>query len=408
MARYLTTTLVPLLLLAATELSLAGHFSQLHRDAGQTLKRIQLKPTTSDGLRRVEGLEALKRSLDLQLEKYQRRFAKDEPRPEPLINYQDLLYYGEIGLGTPEQKFAVIMDTGSSNLWVPSRRCRDSENCKGHRLYDSSKSSSYKKNGESFAIQYGRGYASGHLSCDTLTIGGATIANQTFGEAEILSRNFAESLFDGILGLGFPEISQDRVTTPFENMIKQNLLPKPVFSFYLNRDVNGNRGGELVLGGIDESHFEGDIEYVPISEEGYWQFNMDQMSVKGKGQACQAGCQTIADTGTSLLVAPYEEAQAINSMLGAEQDKSGLYIWPDCSAVDQLPEISFKIAGREFSLTPSQYVFRVATGDSDKVQCVSPFMGLRMDLWILGDVFLGPYYSVFDYGAKRVGFARSK
>jgi len=366
------------------------------------IHRIPLHKTSSarSGLRNL-GVNKIKEGL---LRKYSN---VNEGGQVILTNYMDAQYYGEISIGTPAQTFNVIFDTGSSNLWVPSEKCGFLNiACKMHSRYDSTKSSTYTGNNSDFAIQYGSGALSGFVSQDVVEVGGITVKDQLFAEAtEEPGLAFVVGKFDGILGLGYPRISVNNILPVFNNMVEQKVVDEPVFSFYLNRDQDGNVGGEMLLGGSDSNYYKGDFTYVPVTRQAYWQVQLDGLTV-GSESFCKGGCSAIVDTGTSLLTGPTDEIEKLQKLIGATSLISGEYII-DCNKVKDLPDIDFVLGGNTFTLKGEDYILKESQGLVDI--CISGFMALDVDIdgpaWILGDVFMGKFYTEFDLGNNRVGFA---
>ncbi|KAH9062721.1 aspartic peptidase A1 [Lactarius vividus] len=321
----------------------------------------------------------------------------------PLTNFMNAQYYTEISLGTPPQNFKVILDTGSSNLWVPSTQCT-SIACFLHTKFDSSASSTYKPNGTAFSIRYGSGSMEGFVSRDHLTIGDLTIQGQLFAEAvKEPGLAFAFGKFDGILGLAYDTIAVNHVPPPFYEMINQDLIYEPVFSFRLGSSEDD--GGEAVFGGIDHSAYTGKISYVPVRRKAYWEVELEKVAF-GDDELELENTGAAIDTGTSLIVVPTDIAEMLNAQIGAKKSWNGQY-QVDCAKVPQLPDLSFYFNGRAYPLKGSDYVLDI------QGTCISAFTGMDLNLpggslWIIGDAFLRRYYTVYDLGRNAVGFAKSK
>ncbi|KAH6896837.1 aspartic peptidase domain-containing protein [Thelonectria olida] len=327
----------------------------------------------------------------------------DGSHPVPVSNFMNAQYFSEITVGTPPQSFKVVLDTGSSNLWVPSQQC-GSIACYLHSKYDSSASSTYKSNGSEFEIRYGSGSLSGFVSNDVVTIGDLKIEKQDFAEAtEEPGLAFAFGRFDGILGLGYDTISVNHIVPPFYQMINQKLLDEPVFAFYLGGSEEDE--SEAVFGGVDKDHYTGEIEYIPLRRKAYWEVDLDAI-IFGDESAELESTGAILDTGTSLNVLPSSLADMLNAEIGAKKGWNGQYT-VDCAARQTLPDITFTLAGSNYSLPATDYILEVSGS------CISTFQGMDFPepvgpLVILGDAFLRRYYSVYDLGKNAVGLARSK
>jgi len=284
---------------------------------------------------------------------------------------------------------------------VPSSSC---SSCI-HTKYYSSKSSTYQPNGTAFHIEYGSGSLDGFLSTDVVTVGGLPIKSQTFAEAtDEPGLSFQLAKFDGICGMGWPRISVDGVVPPFVNSVDQGLVEKPVFAFYLGK--NGSTG-ELTWGGIDDSKFSGDINWTPLSLEAYWEFNLTDMTVQG--QSITSVRKAVADTGTSVLAGPVSEVKAIAKSVGAQPVLLNPNEYTiDCSLISGLPDITISFGGVDYVLQGSEYVLEIT--QAGETMCLFGMTGLDIPapagpLWILGDVFLRKYYSIYDFGNARLGIA---
>jgi len=328
-------------------------------------------------------------------------------------DYQDAQYFGEISVGKSKQTFKVIFDTGSSNLWIPAPNCTG---CGSHSKFREADSTTYKRGPfpglvtQGFDLTYGSGEVKGYLGSDSVVMGGVAVNNQIFGEVydpKGLGLAYKVGKFDGILGMAWPRISVDGIPPVFQNMVTQKAVGESVFSFHLGKD---GASGELVIGGVDNSHYSGDLHYLPLSNETYWEVELQGMSIGGKSVTNVQ--RAILDTGTSVLAGPTAEVEAIAKQIGAHPvlpfgPYKKEFIVP-CSKLDKLPSLAITLGGKDFTLTASDYTLDIA-----KTECMFGFTGIDMppevgELWILGDVFLRKFYTVFDVGQRRVGIAPTK
>jgi len=189
-------------------------------------------------------------------------------------------------------------------------------------------------------------------------------------------------------------------------------VSQQVFSFWLSQDASSSPGGELTLGGSDPARYNTTtgFQYAPLSAETYWEFEMSDVQLGGSslGWCADGPCNTVCDSGTSLIAGPKKQINELNKQLGAVVNPLGEGIFPDCNMTSSLPNIQFVINGNTFTLTPHDYVLEI-TSDGE-TECLSGFEGIDIPgevLYILGDVFIATYYTVFDFDNLQVGWAKA-
>lgn len=140
-----------------------------------------------------------------------------------------------------------------------------------------------------------------------------------------------------------------------------------------------------------------------MSAATYWQIEMDKVAV-GDKYSSNGPASAIVDSGTSLLTGPKAEVSKLAMAVGATPNIMGEYTI-DCQKLDDMPDIVFTIDGNNYTIPGKSAVIQ-AQGT-----CLFAFMGMDFPAggpqWILGDVFMRQYYTVFNYVDETIGFAKA-
>lgn len=309
----------------------------------------------------------------------------------------DYTYFVQAEIGSAKQKMYMLLDTGAGTTWLMGSDCT-TEPCKIHDTWDSSTSQTYEGTEQNFSVHYGSGTVKGINAQDSISLGGIDVTMQ-FGVAHETSKDFKHFPFDGILGMSMTKGKSDN----FPLMLKDsNELESNVFSVHLDRGTSDENRGELLLGGINDKKYTGELGYTNIVKDTKdWAIPLDGVGIDDQTAGVKAKLGYI-DTGTSFIFASRDDVKALHELIPGATSGDGVNWRVPC---DTKKRVAFTFSGKRYTVAPEDYLSASPGGGL----CKSNIYGQEVvsDGWLLGDVFLKNVYAVFDMDKERIGTAFS-
>lgn len=330
-------------------------------------------------------------------------------------------HYGKVAVGDPPQYFDVVFDTGSGNVVLPTRKCKDAA-CQKHRRFisedsrtavqlayeDGTSLAQGETDRDSTTITYGTGKLTGEYIRDNVCLGAdgsrMCINSNFLGVTQESKFPFIELPFDGIFGLGLEALSAGPNFNFITQVTSNSSIRNPVFAVFL-RDLDAEEDSEITFGGyLEERLAEGQLSWLPMVQaeaeaKGYWLVTMRDIYLNGKAMnlcddfSQNPRCQVAMDTGSSLMMGPRYQVNQLLDALG--------------NCMGQMPSLRFVFdaeAGGTFDmiLTPKEYAER---NDDD---CATAFQPIDLppslgSMWVFGQTALRKYYTVYDVKHWRIG-----
>ncbi|XXH05352.1 Elongation factor G, mitochondrial [Hypoxylon texense] len=344
-------------------------------------------------------------------------------------------YFATCQVGTPAQNLTLQLDTGSSDIWVPSSSasvCEQSgdDGC-SFGSFDENSSTTMEVVGEGeFSISYVDGSSSkGDYITDRFEIGGATLDNMTMG------LGLRTDIPYGLVGVGYAlneaiVANTQSASESYDNLPvllqKQGLINTNAYSLWLN-DLDANTGS-ILFGGIDTEKYQGDLTRINIykdsSSQAFTSFTVAMTSLQAVSSTGSDSLSSssfpipvVLDSGTTFSYLPTDLAEQVWREVGAEYyPQYGVPLLP-CNMENSAGHFSFGFGGSGgpvINVTMDELVVSLADGDpytfpsgqySGQAACQFGLQNFSSSTYLLGDTFLRSAYVVYDLVNNEIALA---
>jgi hypothetical protein len=352
------------------------------------------------------------------------------------------LYLVNVQIGTPPQPFSILLDTGSSDVWLPSP---DSSGCPStgcpFNTFDSAASSTYIPTNNTFNASYGLTpdlMVIGPYFNDTLRFANAVIPDMTLAVGNIPSTLYTAG-FQGIMGLGArlgeaiishqgtPQFHDPNATFPtvYDQLQLLGYISRRAFSIYMNTPTAAS--GTVLFGAVDNSKYTGSLTPVPVQQLGgftAWAVVLTSVSANINNTsisltASNFSSTVILDTGAPSMYLPTALYTSLTAHMNATMHANTPYV-PCTLLSDTSSSFTFRFGATGPRITVPQYwlIFpfeypaagnpaNVTTEDGTRL-CYLGVIPTEGPIILLGDTFIRSAYLVFDADNEVVGMAQAK
>ncbi|KAF7424260.1 hypothetical protein PC9H_009566 [Pleurotus ostreatus] len=326
------------------------------------------------------------------------------------IEGDDYGYVASMLIGTPPRPFRLLVDSGSSYLWVGGEGCvmgDGSGDCSNHTLIGPQSSSTFKDTGAPFFVKYGSGPVAGHIVSDHVNFAGIDVKDLTFAVALKESRHYGlkSTLYDGILGLARLLPGQSSFPPLIDTLYEQGFIKDPIVSYKIPRRADHLDDGEVAIGAMNPAKYKAAtvITLPNIGTQRFWEVSLQRVVVNGLRMTWGTR-SAVLDSGSTFILGPRKDIAKVHTAIPGAQYQNGTWAVPCHTDVI----ISFTFGDRTFPIPARDLPFKPVDKNDPDGLCLSrigELQGSTDSRWIVGDVFLKNIYFSTHLGKNEISIA---